>query len=524
MLETAAALTPLVAVVVAMTVFAWPAARAGVLGAVLAWLVAVSAFDLAAATGVGTAAATGGVVAEVVSTTAGILWIVAPALCIYRLQVASGAAATLRDALAQLSPDPRIAALLVAWFFTLLLEGAAGFGTSAALAAPFLVAMGFPPVQAVTAALVGNIAGVSFGAVGTPVAVQVAAGLPATPLAQMTALYHVVCGGILVLVLARLIGRAVPGGGRLWPWAVLAGVAFYLPFAVSASVVGPELPTLAGALLGGGAFAAVVAVSERGAERPAAAVGGVQVGASPDGAPPDGAPPDGVPGATALLRAAAPYLLLVGAVLVTRLVPPVTAVTTGITIGWSWHGFAFDLAPLHHPGSLLALSFVGGAALQRVSPRVALEAVRHALGGLGGVTVALLGMLALSRLLVHADMVETLARSAATATGAAWPLLAPAVGAVGSFVTGSATASNILLTDLQQATAAELGAPAVALVAAQGFGAAVGNAIAPHNVVAAGATVSLHGAEGEVLRHTVPTATLCAVAGGVLAVVLVAGG
>jgi lactate permease len=61
-------------------------------------------------------------------------------------------------------------------------------------------------------------------------------------------------------------------------------------------------------------------------------------------------------------------------------------------------------------------------------------------------------MLALSRVMVRAGMIETLAETAAL-TGAAWPVLAPAVGVLGTFITGSATASNILFTDFQLSAA-----------------------------------------------------------------------
>jgi lactate permease len=84
-------------------------------------------------------------------------------------------------------------------------------------------------------------------------------------------------------------------------------------------------------------------------------------------------------------------------------------------------------------------------------------------------------------------------RASAAGVGSAWPLLAPAVGALGTFVTGSATASNILFTDFQVTTAEATGQPVLPLLGAQGFGAAVGNIICPHNIVAAAATVGLSG-------------------------------
>ena len=96
-------------------------------------------------------------------------------------------------------------------------------------------------------------------------------------------------------------------------------------------------------------------------------------------------------------------------------------------------------------------------------------------------------------------------------------MFAPFVGVLGTFVTGSATASNILFSDFQQATAERLGMSPLPLLGAQGFGAAVGNIICPHNIVAASATVNLVGQEGEVLRRTLAPALVYALLGGMLA-------
>jgi len=122
------------------------------------------------------------------------------------------------------------------------------------------------------------------------------------------------------------------------------------------------------------------------------------------------------------------------------------------------------------------------------------------------VAVALALMLALSRLMEHGGMIAVLAQGAAGA-GAAWPAMAAGVGVLGSFVTGSATASNILFAEFQVATAGALGMSVLWLSAAQGLGAAIGNVVAPHNIIAGCATVGLARADGLVLRRTVP---LCA--------------
>ncbi len=166
---------------------------------------------------------------------------------------------------------------------------------------------------------------------------------------------------------------------------------------------------------------------------------------------------------------------------------------------------------------MLLASFAFGAAIQRAAASDVTGAMRAALRQLIPVTLALVAMLAISRLMVYSGMIDALAAAAADAAGGLWPLFAPFVGMLGTFVTGSATASNILFTDFQQATAQRLGLPALPLIGAQGFGAAVGNIVCPHNVIAAGATVQLAGREGEVLRRTLGVALAYALLGGLAA-------
>jgi lactate permease len=214
--------------------------------------------------------------------------------------------------------------------------------------------------------------------------------------------------------------------------------------------------------------------------------------------------------------------VLVGTVLVTRLVPPLHDTLDRVEIAWRTDsGFAGSVKPLLHPGLLLTVAFAAGAVAQRAPSADVLASVRTATGRLGGVLVALVGMVAVARTMSHAGMTDELADAAAR-TGGAWPLFAPAVGALGTFVTGSATASNVLFTELQDTTARAAGLPPLPLLGAQGFGAAVGNIVCPHNIVAAVATVGLTGQEGTVLRRTLPVAALYVALGGVLALALTA--
>ena len=145
-----------------------------------------------------------------------------------------------------------------------------------------------------------------------------------------------------------------------------------------------------------------------------------------------------------------------------------------------------------------------GTRIQGVPGAALGAAFRGTLGSLGPVAVALMAMLMLSRLMLQAGMIDALATAAASAFGSAWPLVAPAVGTLGAFMTGSATASNVLFADLQVATATQVGLPVAPVLGVGGVGAAIGNAIAPHNLIAAAAVVGLAGRESQVLRRTFP--------------------
>jgi lactate permease len=209
-------------------------------------------------------------------------------------------------------------------------------------------------------------------------------------------------------------------------------------------------------------------------------------------------------------------------VLLTRLVPPVADPLDDVVLGWSLDGpFTGSFSPLTHPGTLLVLSFLLGALVQRVSLPKLGGALTTTLKQLVPVTIALLAMLLLARTMVRSGMTEVLAEAAAGSTASAWPVLAPLVGVLGTFVTGSGTASNVLFTDLQVATAEQLGYDTLPLLGAQNFGASVGNPIAPHNIVAGGATVGLTGSEADVMRRTIGITLVYAVLGGLLALLLV---
>ncbi|WP_062467599.1 L-lactate permease [Demequina maris] len=516
-MDTLLAALPIIVVLVLMIGLKWSAIWAGATAAAVALLIALFSFDFGTATDFGAGEGVTGVLASAAWTALTVMLIIGPALGVHHLQQRTGATAAIEAGLARITPDPRVAALLIAWFFTLLIEGAAGFGTPVALAAPFLVAAGFKPLTAVVAAMAGHASAVPFAAVGTPTLAQLAiVDVDPLDLSSAIAPFMLVVGAVLAFTVAKIVGTLVPTAGPPWKWMAVAYVAFFGPYLLLALFVGPELPSLLGSIVGAGIFIAVVRLVLARRARAQALTAPEQAAEeevlhAADEAEATEAHHMG------MLAATAPYAVLVVLVMLTRLVPPIKEASQAWEVRWSlFDHFGDGIQPLYHPGPLLLVAFLAGAVWQRATRQEVAGAFVVATRQVLPVFVALLAMVTVAYTMSESGMTNQLAVAAA-GTGAVWPLLSPFVGALGTFMTGSATSSNILFTDFQNSTAIEAGLEPVPLLGSQAAGAAVGNIICPHNVIAAAATVGLAGREGEVLKRALPPAAICLVLVGGMA-------
>ena len=106
-----------------------------------------------------------------------ILWIIFGAILLLNTLKYSGDIAVIRTGFTAISADRRVQVIIIAWLFGSFIEGAAGFGTPAAIVAPLLVILGFPAMAAVMIGMMIQSTAVTFGACGTPILVGVRGGL-----------------------------------------------------------------------------------------------------------------------------------------------------------------------------------------------------------------------------------------------------------------------------------------------------------------------------------------------------------
>jgi len=147
---------------------------------------------------------------------------------------------------------------------------------------------------------------------------------------------------------------------------------------------------------------------------------------------------------------------------------------------------------------------------------------------IGPAAIALFFALAMVYVMIHSgsasprdSMLLVMAEAAADTVGGIWYLAAPLVGALGSFISGSNTVSNIMFGVFQLDTAEQIGLPAAPVLALQAVGGAAGNMIAVHNIVAVLTTVGLLGKEGIVIRKNLPVALAYALVTGLAGWILI---
>lgn len=468
----------------------------------------------------------------------GITIIVFGAIVLLRTLQASGAIDVIRAGFTRVSPDRRVQAIIIAWLFGSFLEGASGFGTPAAIAAPLLVALGFPPLAAVVIALIADSSAVSFGAVGTPVLVGIAQGLdqPTVEFVREVAIRAVSIDIfvasflplVMICMLTRFFGerRSLMDGLKLFPFALFGGLAFTLPAYAVAVLLGPEFPSIFGGIIG---LVVVIFAVKIGFLQPKQAW---DFGDHPEE---NGAESlalntnsSSKPG-MGLLMAWLPYLLVAAFLIITRVdFLPFKSLFTQVSFGLRDifnTGISAAIQPLYLPGSLFAVVALMTALLHKLPASKAFGVWKASGLSLLPTVIALGASVPMVRIFINSSvnsadltaMPLELANLAVQTFDSTWPLMSPFVGALGSFIAGSATFSNMMFATLQHSAAVQTGNSPTTILALQMLGANAGNMICVVNVVAAASVVNLVGKEGQIIRLTLAPMLFYVLGSGLIA-------
>lgn len=486
-----------------------------------------------------------------------ILYIIFGAILLLTLLNYSGAVKVIRKGFSEISDDRRVQVIIIVWLFGSFLEGAAGFGTPAAIVAPLLVAMGFPAMAAVMLGLMVQSTAVTFGAVGTPIIVGVRGGLEGThvedQLARVgldlseylqlittnTAILHTIVGSLIpvlmICMMTRFFGqnKSWREGLSIFPFALFGGFAFTVPYLLTGIFLGPEFPSLFGSLIG---LVLVVTAAKNGfllpkdswdfPERkiwPKSWLGNLNIKIN-------NKENDSI---LSLKEAWIPYVLLSILLVFSRLSQlPFKSFLSNLSIEYI---DIFDTkisassSPLFLPGTMLLLVSFITVFLHRMNWQNVKSAFSESGRMLLGAGFVLIFTIPMVRIFINSgfnpqglsSMPILMAEQVALLVGNIYPFFAAIVGALGAFIAGSNTVSNLMFSFFQFGVAQNLAMPTSIIISLQATGAAAGNMIAIHNVVAASATVGLLGKEGLILRKMIIPVLYYVVMVGILGLIVI---
>jgi len=367
------------------------------------------------------------------------------------------------------SPDLRIQVIMLAWFFEGFLEGIAGFGTPSIIVAPLLIALGLSPLKAIVISLLGNSTSVPFGAVGTPIRIGFAGiNLDLLSIGSSAAIYNFV--GLLVPVFMLWVLLS-SNSKRLslffqgLPFAIWSGIAFVVP-SFLASLFGIEFPSIIGAIIG---ILLIIITSHFGLFTPKEIYNNLSTTAEKK------------INLLPLKKTIFPYALFIVLLIIAKIF------LSGLKISVPFISYSINL---FNPGFILLITGTIIAIYSKINWQNFKYTLRLAANKSIEPFLVVAAMSAVVQIMNNSanfnlnllSITQTISEIFSTRL---LPILAPFIGALGSFITGSATVSNIMFGPSIYSSSLSLGFNPIKILSLLLVGAGAGNMIAIADVLAA---------------------------------------
>lgn len=430
-----------------------------------------------------------------------ILFIILMAIYSYNVLLHTRKIEVLKQQFSSISTNKSVQVLLITWGFGGLLEGMAGFGTAVAIPAAILISLGFRPMFSAVASLIANSVPTAFGAVGVPVIVLgQETGLPVIPLSTAVVLQLSVPMLLIPFAITFLTDRSKKAIPQNLVLSIAVGVVSLVVQYLAAAHIGAETPAIIGSLASILTIILLGKLFSRG-EKPAQ--------------------PSHY-STSEVIRAWGVYILIMVLVVFTSpLFPGIKNALQSVAVSdlqFFIHGTekTYTIQWLTQGGILLFLgSFIGGL-IQGGKAKDLLVLLWRSVVQLRMTFITVICLVGFSSIMETSDMINQLAIALSTATGAFYPLFAPTIGAIGTFLTGSDTSANILFGKLQAGVAGHIGVDPNWLSAANTAGATGGKIISPQSIAIATSACDQQGQEGSILKAAIPYALAYVIITGIV--------
>ncbi len=464
-----------------------------------------------------------------------ILLIVWTAILMYQVGDEAKAFQVIRNGMRKLLPNELLLVLAMGWVFESFLQGITGFGVPVAVGAPLLIGIGVKPIWAVIIPLFGQSWGNTFGTLGAAWdSLAMSANLVSGTEEYLTTaiwtaafiwFWNAVSGfavcwfyakgkGLKKGFAAVMILSLIQGGGELVLSSINTTIACFVPSCISLVVI---------LLLG-----KMKMYKEKWSieESPIMERGFFEESHAQE--------PDDM----TLLQAFVPYILLSLLTLVVLTVKPINEFLSRISFGFAFLETRTGLGHVNpasecfspltlftHASMFLFVSAVIGLLYYKKHGWIKSGGAKRAF--IKSVTmtmpsgIAVIGLVIMSKIMDGTGQTVVLANGIANVLGKFYVILAPFVGLLGTFMTGSNMSSNILFGGFQVTTAQLLDVNVSAVLGAQSAGGAIGSAVSPSKIILGTTTANILGSEGEVLRKIIAITAPVTIAIGAVLFVLV---
>lgn len=416
-----------------------------------------------------------------------ILLVIVAALFTYNLAVETKTMDVIKKMLSSITTDKRIQVLILAWGFGGFLEAVAGYGTAVAIPASILASLGFNPLFAAVICLLANTVPTAFGALGIPVTtLATVTGLEVVHLSYVTSIQ---LAGFIVLIpflLVILTEKSIKALKGVVGITLVSGITFAAPQVFIAKYLGADLPALVASICSMACTILMAKVMNKEKVETKEDKIGLKEG----------------------VLAWLPYILLCGLILIASpLVPSINSllakassnihIYTGdatSTTSFSW---------INTPGMMILIATFIAGLIQKLKFTYMLDVLKRTVIQLKTSFITIMSIVAISKIMSHSGMTSSISFGLCAITGSFYPLIAPLLGAIGTFVTGSDTSANILFGALQTEAAKSLSIDPYWIAAANTAGATAGKMISPQSIAIATSATGLIGSEGKILSTTV---------------------
>lgn len=429
-----------------------------------------------------------------------ILLIIIMALFSYNILVHTEYMEVIKKQFISISSDRSIQVLLLTWGFGGLLEGMAGFGTAVAIPAAILIGLGFSPIFSAVVSLIANSVSTAFGAVGIPVLVLAEQvnitdihTLSSQVIIQLSPLMFII--PFILLSLTELTLKKLPK--YIFLSLLVGGISIVCQY-LAAKFIGAETPAILGSIASIITIIIYARITERKNKQEKEKNNFIET-----------------------LRAWSVYGVILVLIILTSPILPLESILSPLFV--SSFSFNIEANPkvlniywLTDTGIILFIGSIIGGLIQGAGFKNLFKILIKVVISLQKTIITVCSLIVLSSIMDFSGMIGVVGIALAQATGSLYPLFAPTVGCLGTFLTGSDTSSNILFGKLQTSVAQATGANSSWLAAANTVGATGGKIISPQSIAVATSACNLQGQEGTIMKKAMPYALLYIVIVGIM--------